>query len=74
MMLDREQTKINIEEQVVYEQTWTDRHTETSVMWQANLDGESIDGEAVRMSRSGGTPDEALKNLFEAMTKAQVTL
>ena len=74
MILDREMSKITIEEQVVYEQTWTDRHTEIGIKWVANLDGESADGETVRMSREGKTPDDALRVLFEAMHAARVSL
>lgn len=73
MILDKDQTKITIEEQVVTNATFYGFDT-IGGYWVADLDGTGVDGETVRMSRSGKSPDDALRILFEAMHAARVTL
>lgn len=75
MKLDKGQTKITIEEQVVEDISLTQAAPLImSRYWSADLDGESESGETVRMSRQGKSPDDALRVLFEAMGNADVTL
>lgn len=75
MKLDKDQTKITLEEQIVEDISLTHAAPYTmSRYWSADLDGESESGETVRMSRSGESPDDALRILFEAMGDADVTL
>jgi len=75
VILDKDQTKITIEEMSVEDITLMDAVPNTvSRYWYADLDGVGPDGEIVRMSRNGSTPDDALRKLFEAMHAARVTL
>lgn len=75
MKLDKDRTKITIEEMSVEDLSLMEAVPETvSRYWYADLDGESESGETVRMSRNGATPDDALRKLFEAMHAARVTL
>lgn len=74
MKLQADLTSITVEEQAVRDMTLTDPYQEKSVEWIADLDGQTEDGMSVRMSRSAGKPDEAIKALFEAMTEAEITL
>lgn len=75
MQLDKERTRIYVEEQLIEAQTlWVAAPVEVSCYHQATLDGVSVGGHEIVMSRNGATPDEALKNLFEAMSDAEVTL
>lgn len=75
MKLDRDQTKITIEEQTVEDIRFVQATPlAMSRYWSADLDGESESGETVRMSRRGKSPDDALRILFEAMSDADVTL
>lgn len=75
MILDRDYTKIVISEQVAEEVSLAAAGTiQQPSQWEAALSGESVDRERVLMYRTGRTPDEALKKLFEAMSDAGVTL
>lgn len=75
MKLNMDGTRFVIEEQVVESVTLSESPgIQTGAYWTAELDGESSSGEAVRMSRNGKTPDEALDNLFDAMHEAKITL
>lgn len=75
MILDRDKTKIHVEEIVDYDYRLTAVVAPVSTRhWEASLSGVSENGEEVIMSRNGNTPDEALKNLFEAMHEAEVWL
>lgn len=75
MQLDSNFTKISATEQteVVQELTVVSPRIEHR-WWVAELDGISMKGEHVYMERTGGTPDAAIKNLFEAMTEQEITL
>lgn len=73
--LNKSLTKIEVEEQAVEDFGLTAAVPERLPRyWTADLDGVSTQGESVRMSRNGKTPDEALRNLFEAMGDAGVAL
>lgn len=75
MKLDKALTKITLEEQVVEDISYTQATPlTTSRYWSADLDGTGVNGEVVRMSRPGKSPDDALRILFEAMGDARVTL
>ena len=74
MKLERDLTGITIVERVEHAQTFMSEASQASVAWEAELDGQTEAGEQVQMSRIGRTPDEALKNLFEAMGDAGLTL
>lgn len=75
MILDKDKTGIRVEEQVEYDYQLTAAVAAVATRyWGASLSGVSENGEEVSMSRQGNTPDEALKNLFEAMHEAEVWL
>lgn len=75
MQLDIEKTKIDVVEQMVYDTALSAMvNTMISVEFIATLDGESIEGHTIHMSRTARTPDGAIKALFEAMTAASVSL
>ena len=75
MRLNTDYTHISVEETVTETTMLTDPwRTVESRGFTAHLDGESTDGHHIEMSREGKTPDDALKNLFEAMSEADVTL
>ena len=75
MQLDKELTHILVEEQKVESVALTQAVAqEASTYFVAELNGQTVDGYNIEMSRQGKTPDEAIKNLFEAMGDAGVTL
>lgn len=74
MVLVPDRTSIRVTEEVVSDVGYTDPPGVYSVQFVAYLDGESMNGEGIEMSRSGQTPDEAIKTLFEAMHDAGISL
>lgn len=75
MQLDSNFTKISVEEhaEVVMEMAMATPEIQHRY-WTAELDGLSVKGERVQMQRFGTSPDDAIKNLFEAMSEVGVTL
>lgn len=75
MQLDIEKTKIDVEERSVYaEDLCAPVGRVISVTFVATLNGESVEGHTIHMSREATSPDVAIKELFNAMTAAGVTL
>lgn len=72
MQLDIGKTRIDVAEEVTgYE---LNSLLAPHRSFKASLDGESIEGHTITMSREATTPDGAIKSLFDAMTAAGVTL
>lgn len=75
MQLDSNFTKITCEEVTREEREITSLYARIiPSCWNAELEGISMKGEHVTMCRIGQTPDEAIKNLFAAMSEADVSL
>ena len=75
MQLDSNFTKITCEEVTREEREITSLYGRIiPSYWNAELEGISMKGEHIQMERYGKTPDEAIKNLFAAMSEADVTL
>lgn len=73
MQMDKETTQIILEEEVV-ETSGMSITSKVMMRWVAELSGTSTEGHSVLMSRTGATPDEAVRVLFEAMGDAGITL
>lgn len=75
MQLDIEKTKISVVEDLVYQNSYAAvGTTPIATVYTAEVNGESVEGHTITMSREGSSPDAAIKALFEAMTEAGVTL
>lgn len=75
MQLDIEKTKIDVQEELVYENSFMEAvGKEIATIYKAELNGESLEGHTISMSRQATSPDAAIKALFEAMTAAGVSL
>lgn len=75
MQLDIEKTKIDVTEELVYENSYSEAALKPiATVYNAELDGKSTEGHHISMTRQATTPDAAIKALFEAMTEVGVTL
>lgn len=74
MQLDIERTKIDVVEQQTEEYQVYGLTHPARTSFVASVDGYSIEGHHIYMSRIRATPDDAIKALFEGMTDVGVTL